>query len=91
MTDQATTHRSRRGAGREAKRAARLHQTAEIVPFITRKIPYYEVLGDEGLSLIEHNADTVLEEIGIDIKGDEEVLKNSRIQSRVVESAVARE
>src|SRR5579885_609965 len=75
MTDQTTIHRSRRGAGREAKRAARLHQAVEIVPFITRKIPYYEVLSEEGLALIEHNADTVLEEIGIDIKGDEEVLK----------------
>src|SRR5215471_1826888 len=75
MTDQATTHRSRRGAGREAKRAARLAHAVEIIPFITRKIPYYEVLNEEGLSLIEHNADTVLEEIGIDIKGDEEVLK----------------
>ena len=75
MTDQATTHRSRRGAGREAKRAARLHQAVEIVPFITRKIPYYEVLAEEGLALIERNADTILEEVGIDIKGDEEVLK----------------
>src|SRR5690349_1982208 len=75
MTDQATTHRSRRGAGREAKRAARLAHAVEIIPFITRKIPYYEVLGDEGLALIERNADTVLEEVGIDIKGDEEVLK----------------
>jgi len=75
MTDQATTHRSRRGAGREAKRAARLAHAVEIIPFITRKIPYYEVLNDDGLSLIERNAETILEEVGIDIKGDEEVLQ----------------
>ncbi len=75
MTDQDTAHRSRRGAGRDAKRAARLAQVAETVPFITRKIPYYEVLGEEGLALIEHNADTVLEEIGIDFKDDPEALQ----------------
>jgi len=75
MTDEVTTHRSRRGAGREAKRAARLAHAVEIVPFITRKIPYYEVLSEEGLSLIERNAETILEEVGIDIKGDEEVLQ----------------
>src|SRR5215469_13514028 len=75
MTDQDTSHRSRRGAGREAKRSARLHQTAEAVPFITRKIPLYEVVGEEGLELIEHNAETVLEEIGIDFKDDAEALQ----------------
>jgi trimethylamine--corrinoid protein Co-methyltransferase len=75
MTDQETGHRSRRGAGREAKRAARLAHAIETVPFITRNIPYYEVLGEEGLALIEHNADTVLEEIGIDFKDDAEALQ----------------
>jgi trimethylamine---corrinoid protein Co-methyltransferase len=75
MTDQATTHRSRRGAGREAKRAARLAHAVDIIPFITRKIPYYEVLNEDGLALIEQNADAILEEVGIDIKGDEEVLQ----------------
>jgi trimethylamine---corrinoid protein Co-methyltransferase len=64
---------SRRG-GREAKRAARLTQVATAVPFITRRIPCYEILGEDGLALIERNADTVLEEIGIDFKGDAEVL-----------------
>ena len=48
MTEQETAHRSRRGAGRDAKRAARLAHAIETVPFITRKIPYYEVLGEEG-------------------------------------------
>ncbi len=75
MTDQEAGHRSRRGAGREAKRAARLAHAIDTVPFITRKIPYYEVLGEEGLALIEHNADTVLEEIGIDFKDDAEALQ----------------
>src|SRR5450631_2711182 len=75
MTDQEPAHRSRRGAGRDAKRAARLAHAVDTVPFITRKIPYYEVLGEEGLALIERNADTVLEEIGIDFRDDPEALE----------------
>jgi trimethylamine--corrinoid protein Co-methyltransferase len=75
MSDQQLSPRARRGGAREAKRAARLASAAASVPFITRKIPYYEVLGEEGLSLIEHNADTVLEEVGIVFHGDEEAIK----------------
>jgi len=74
MTDQQTSPRMRRGSARDAKRAARLAHAAHSVPYITRKIPRYEVLDEEGLSLIEHNADTVLAEIGIDFLGDEEAL-----------------
>src|SRR5258706_110695 len=58
-----------------AERAARIAHVIDSVPFITRKIPYYEILGEEGLALIEHNADTVLEEIGIDFKDDPEALR----------------
>ena len=42
----------RRGTAREAKRATRLAHAAQSVPFITRKIRLYEVLDEEGLSLI---------------------------------------
>ncbi len=42
--------------------------------YLTRRIPVYEVLGEEGLTLIENNAETVLEEIGIDFKDDPEAL-----------------
>jgi len=41
-------------------------------PYIKRKIPYYEILDEEGLQTIEHNADTILEEIGIDFLEDPE-------------------
>ncbi|QUD89446.1 trimethylamine methyltransferase family protein [Phenylobacterium montanum] len=74
MNDQAPSGRAGRG-GRDAKRAARLAAAAAHIPFITRNIPYYEVLSEEGLALIEHNADTVLEEIGIDFKDDAEALQ----------------
>ena len=74
MTDQQTSPRTRRPSARDAKRAARLAHAAQSVPFITRKIALYEVLDEEGLSLIERNADTVLQEVGIDFLGDEEAL-----------------
>ena len=45
------------------------------IPYITRKIPYYEVLGEEGLVLWSSNADTILEEIGIDFRDDPEAIE----------------
>lgn len=61
--------------GRRGGRRGRSRASAEPVkrdPYIIRKIPPYEILGDEDLSLLEYNADTILEEIGIDIKEDQE-------------------
>jgi len=65
--------RTRRSAGgREAKRALRSGRSAQAAPFITRNIPFYEVLDAENLAIIERNADTILEEIGIDFRDDAE-------------------
>src|SRR6204780_1485547 len=67
--------RSRRPSGRDAKIAARTARSHAFVPYITRQIPYYEVLSQEGLELLEHNADTILQEIGIDFRDDAESLQ----------------
>ena len=69
-----SSSRRKKTGGRSAKRAARLHPSVAEVPFIDRKIPYYELLDDAALELIEHNADTVLEEIGIEFKEFPEAL-----------------
>ena len=66
MTEDAP--RGRRTGGRAGRAAARLAAVAEKVPFITRELTPVEVLSDEGLELIEHNADTILEQVGIDIR-----------------------
>ncbi len=58
----------RRKRGRSAKRAERQRQSVASAAWIDRKIPYVEVLDEEGLQLIERNADTVLEEIGIEFR-----------------------
>ena len=54
--------------GREARRAARAQRAGVSIPYITRAIPLTEVLSEEGLALIEHNAETLLEEIGIEFR-----------------------
>jgi trimethylamine--corrinoid protein Co-methyltransferase len=72
---QVHTARARRPSGRDAKIAARTARSAASIPYITRKIPYYEVLSAEGLELLERNADTILEEIGIDFRDDAEALE----------------
>src|SRR5262245_24107394 len=73
--EQQSAPRARRPSARDAKREARLRRVTTIIPFITRKIPCYEVLSEEGLALMEHNADTILQEIGIDFREDPEALR----------------
>ncbi|WP_112309584.1 trimethylamine methyltransferase family protein [Pseudogemmobacter bohemicus] len=50
------------GAARRAERTAVSFETAK---FISRNIPNFEVLNEEALQIIEHNAEMVLEEIGV--------------------------
>ena len=66
--------RHRKAGGRSAKLAARQHADLGTAAFIERKIPWFEVLDEEGLQLIEANADTVLEEIGIEFRDFPEAL-----------------
>jgi trimethylamine---corrinoid protein Co-methyltransferase len=54
--------RSGGGASRRAERTAISFETAR---FIQRNIPNFEILNEEALQIIEHNAETVLEEIGV--------------------------
>jgi trimethylamine--corrinoid protein Co-methyltransferase len=65
----------RRSGGRDARRAARLHAHVAREPFLTRTLAPFEVLGDEGLSLIEQNADTILQEVGLEFRGDPDGLR----------------
>lgn len=60
--------------GRAGRAAANAAAAPKRKPYIERKIPEYSVLGDADLAQLEHNADTILEEIGIDIKEDQETI-----------------
>ncbi len=75
-TEPAAERRSRRGGGggAEGRRAARKGGGLKSFSYIKRNIPLYEVLGEEGLSMVEANCDTVLQEIGIDFRDDAEAL-----------------
>ena len=66
--------RRKRGGGRAARKAERSSLVIKGVPYITRKVPIYEVLNEEGLTLIENNAETILQEIGVEFRGDQEAL-----------------
>ena len=65
----------RRSGGRAARQALRLATHAEHIPFLTRKLAPFEVLGEEGLSTIEANADTILQEVGLEFRGDPDALR----------------
>jgi trimethylamine--corrinoid protein Co-methyltransferase len=66
--------RRRRGGGAEARRAKRSGAGPVRLPFIRRTLKTYDVLDEEGLALIEANADLILEEIGIEFREDGEAL-----------------
>ncbi|PTE22307.1 trimethylamine methyltransferase [Cereibacter changlensis JA139] len=57
--------RRARGGGGSARRAERTAVSLDSAKFISRNIPNFEILNDEALEIIEWNADTVLEEIGV--------------------------
>ena len=64
MSDSARGRRGRSGGG-AARRAERTAGDFGTAPTIQRKIPNLDLLDEETLSIIEANAETVLEEIGV--------------------------
>jgi trimethylamine--corrinoid protein Co-methyltransferase len=64
VAEQAAERRGRTGGG-AARRAARSAVSFETARFIERNIPNFPILTDEAIEIIETNAETVLEEIGV--------------------------
>ena len=65
MTD---TERHRKSGGRAARQATRKSAGAQREAYLTRLIKPYELASEEVLQMLEHNADTILEEIGVEIR-----------------------
>ena len=67
MSEAATEgrRRSRGAGGGAARRAERTAVKIETAKYIERNIPTMDILSEEALQIIEHNAETVLEEIGV--------------------------
>ncbi|MFM7785341.1 MAG: trimethylamine methyltransferase family protein, partial [Gammaproteobacteria bacterium] len=59
--------------GRRARRDRQRPQ-AEAPAFLRRRIPTYEMLSEEGLRALEHQAEQLLAEIGVEFRGDDEAL-----------------
>ncbi|WP_294607198.1 trimethylamine methyltransferase family protein [uncultured Roseovarius sp.] len=75
LKDAPAARRTRRGRSqmtRSAEPGQNLHLR---VPFITRGIPTYDLLGDEALTRIEATADRILAEIGIEMREDPEAVR----------------
>jgi len=65
MAEAQAAGRRTRGGGGAARRAERTALRIDTARFIERNVPNFEVLTEEALQIIEHNAETVLEEIGV--------------------------
>ncbi|MFQ5557216.1 MAG: trimethylamine methyltransferase family protein [Acidimicrobiales bacterium] len=59
-----TEHR-RRAGGRAGRRAARAAAVRPVPAYLERRLAPVDILDEEGLSLIEANADTILAEVGV--------------------------
>ena len=67
--------RRARGGGGAARRAERTAVRIEAARYIERNIPNLEILNAEAIEIIEANAETVLEEIGVNFVENSEALK----------------
>jgi len=74
---QETPRRRARGGG-AARRAERTAPKLEFTKFIERNIPNFEILNAEALEIIEYNAETVLEEIGVNFVDNPQALQRWR-------------
>ncbi len=71
---EATARRGRKSGGRSGKIQERKTVSVNRAPYISRKVATYDILGEEGLCLIERNADTILKEVGLEFRGDPGIL-----------------
>jgi len=67
-----------RGGGGAARRAERGTVSFETARYIERNIPNFEVLNDEALEIIEANAETLLEEVGVNFVNNPKALERWR-------------
>ncbi|MBT0956795.1 trimethylamine methyltransferase family protein [Alphaproteobacteria bacterium KMM 3653] len=73
-----TRARRTRGGGGAARRAERTAVRIEAAKFITRNTPNLEYLSEEALEIIEANAETVLEEVGVNFVDNPAALQRWR-------------
>lgn len=72
---EAAVRKRGRGGGGAARRAERGAVSFETAKYIQRNIPNFEVLNEEALEIIEANAETVLEQVGVNFIANPAALK----------------
>jgi len=72
MNTTGTAGTGRRRGGREARAAERATAAAVDLVQPQRRIPTYELLDADALDRLEAHADWILDEVGVDVRGDEE-------------------
>ena len=80
----------RRSGGRAGRAALRASHVIDRVPYLTRTMRPFEIVGDEGLALIEDAADTILEEVGIEVRDYPEALPIFAAGGAIVEGTRVR-
>ncbi len=74
MTNETMPARRARPSARDSRKAQRAARPAAPA-YITRAIPPYELLSPEGLEAVERAADQLLEEVGLEIRGDADAIQ----------------
>ncbi len=69
------TSTAQRQRGGRARRQREAQRTQPIIAGAKRQIPTVELLGEEGLARIEATADAILQEVGMDFRGDDDALR----------------
>ena len=80
----------RRSGGRAGRAAMRAASVIERVPYLTRTMKPFEILSEESLAAIEYTADTVLEEVGVEIRDYPEALPMFAAAGAMVEGTRVR-
>ena len=74
VTDENTPSTHRLRSRKDSRQRTRPVHPA-VAPFITRAIPPYEMLNEDQLVDIEKHADEILQEVGMEIRGDEPAIR----------------
>ena len=85
----ATRARGRR-PGRRRERGERIAAIVDAPAYLTRRIPAYELLGEEALARLEDHAEWLLTEIGVEIRDDPVALQLFRDAGASVDGELIR-
>ena len=61
--------------GRRRRRTADSPETPVIIAGLKREIPPYIIMSEEGLDIIDEKTDDLLQEVGVEFRGDDEALE----------------